>query len=237
MQTQIPEIKGFIPNSLVDWDGKVSSVIFLANCNFRCKFCSNKELVLEPAKLKNIQFEEVEKFLEKSTGFIDGIVISGGEPCIHSNLIGLLRKLRKFSFQIKIDTNGSYPEILKQILNENLADYIAMDIKTNFEEYASITNSDLNIEKIKESIEIIKKFSDYEFRITMYPRISEDNLMCVARYLEQNNANKKFVLQQFRAENCMDEETNNLKPYSEEQLKEMLKSVQNFFQKVELRNA
>ncbi|MEM4230428.1 MAG: anaerobic ribonucleoside-triphosphate reductase activating protein, partial [Candidatus Pacearchaeota archaeon] len=174
------EIKGFVPNSLVDWDGKVSSVIFLGGCNFKCKFCSNKDLVLEPEKLKSISFESIKNYLEKNKDFIDGVVITGGEPCLHQNLFELCKTIKKLGFKVKIDTNGSYPEILQQLLDKKLVDCVAMDIKTCFEKYKEITNTEVDIEKIKKSILIVAKFPEYEFRITMFPEIKYEDLIKLA---------------------------------------------------------
>ena len=164
-------IKGFVPTSLVDWDGKVSAVLFLGRCNFKCGFCSNKELVLQHEKIKSIQFENIKDSLEKSREFIDGIVITGGEPTIYPDIGILCEEIKNLGFKVKLDTNGSNPDILKELLQKNLVDFVAMDIKTSFENYKEITGSKIALGKIKESILIVSKFPDYEFRTTIAPRI------------------------------------------------------------------
>lgn len=229
-------IKGFVPSSLVDWDGKVASVIFLAGCNFKCKFCHNKELVLEPEKLKTIKFDDVVEYLQKNKDFVDGIVITGGEPCLYEDLDDLCRKIKDLGFSIKLETNGSNPEILKKLIEQKLVDYIAMDIKTSFEKYEEITNSDVDIDKIKESIKVLADFDDYDFRITLYPEIKEKELIEITDYLKKENANKKFFLQQFRNENCLDEQANSMKQYKKEEIEKFLKLVEDKFDKAGVRN-
>ncbi|MEK6827160.1 MAG: anaerobic ribonucleoside-triphosphate reductase activating protein, partial [Nanoarchaeota archaeon] len=172
------EIKGFVPTSLVDWDGKVVSVIFVSGCNFRCGYCSNKDLVLHPENLKSIELKYILEYLGNNKEFIDGVVISGGEPTLYSETVKLCEEIKKLGFKIKLDTNGSNPEILKEFfLDKNLVDYVAMDIKTNFEKYKELTNSDIDVEKIKKSIFIVSQFPEYEFRITLSPSIKKEDLL------------------------------------------------------------
>jgi pyruvate formate lyase activating enzyme len=233
------EIKGFAPNSLVDWDGKVSAVIFLAGCNFRCKFCSNKDLVLESEKINPIPFENIIKYLEKNKDFIDGVVITGGEPCMHKGLTNLCRIIKEIGFKVKIDTNGSYPGMLQELLDKRLVDFIAMDIKTCFEKYKSVvnTNTEVDLEKIKKSIEIVTKFPDYEFRTTLFPEITKQDLLEVARYLKEKNANRAFFIQQFRPDECLDEEAEKIKPYTKAELECFGEDIKGYFEKFGIRNA
>ena len=229
-------IKGFIPTSLVDWDGKVVSVIFTPNCNFKCRFCSNRDLVLNSEKLKSIDFKDIREYLSRNKEFVDGVVISGGEPTIYPDIEKLCEEIKKLGFKIKIDTNGSNPEMLKVLLDKKLVDYIAMDIKTDFEKYKEIVNSDIDTEKIKESISILSQFPEYEFRTTIFPGVEEKDLIKIAEYLKENNANKGFFIQQFRPEICIDEELEKEKPYSKEKILEFYESVKNFFEKSGIRN-
>jgi len=229
-------IKGFVPMSLVDWDGKVSCVIFLAGCNFKCKFCHNKELVLEPAKLKSISLEEIKNYLSNNKEFIDGVVITGGEPCIYEELPDLCEEIKKLGFKLKIETNGAYPGMLKVLLDKKLVDFVSMDIKTSFENYKEITNFDIDIEKIKKAILLISNFPDYEFRITLYPEIKKEDLIKIAEYLKNAGANKAFFIQQFRAENCIDEDAEKFKPYSTHELDGFLEDIKPYFKKAGLRN-
>ncbi|MDD5699903.1 MAG: anaerobic ribonucleoside-triphosphate reductase activating protein [Candidatus Nanoarchaeia archaeon] len=162
-------IKGFIPTSLVDWEGKVASVIFVSGCNFRCGFCSNKELVLTPEKPKTIKFEDIKKYLLKNADFIDGVVISGGEPTLQRELALFCEEIKKLGFMVKLDSNGSHPEVLKILKEKKLVDYAAMDIKVVKEKYEEITNNKTDLGKIEESMKIISEFPGYEFRTTVVP--------------------------------------------------------------------
>lgn len=233
----LPDIKGFVPNSLVDWDGKVSAVIFLGGCNFRCRFCSNKELVLGPDKINSMAFENIQNYLEKNKDFVDGIVITGGEPCLNKDLPSLCRLIKDLGLKVKIDTNGSCPEILQELLDKKLVDFAAMDIKTCFEKYKELTNAEIDIEKIKKSIELATKFPDYEFRITMFPDIKKEDLIKIAEYLKEKKANKAFFIQQFRPDECLDEKAEKTKPYNKAELEGFLEDIKGYFEKCKLRNA
>jgi len=119
------EIKAFIDLSFVDWDGKISSVFFLPRCNFRCPFCHNSTLVLHPERGETIPFERVEDYLKKQRNWIDGVCITGGEPTLHSDLPHLCSKLKEIGFLVKVDTNGTNPMMIRELINKGLVDYIA----------------------------------------------------------------------------------------------------------------
>jgi len=228
-------IKGFFPNSLVDWDGKVSAVIFLGNCNFRCRYCHNRELVLEPEKIKAISFEEIKNYLERNRDFVDGIVITGGEPTLYPDLKDLLSEFKKMGLKIKLETNGSNPEMLKNLVDAGLVDFVAMDIKTCFDKYKEIIGVDVDIEKIKESIHIVKSFPAYEFRITLFPEIKQEDFEEIFKYFKENNINNLF-LQQFRAENCVDSKADDVKPYSKEEISGFLELAKKYLGRAGVRN-
>ena len=154
--------------SLIDYPGKISSVIFTQGCNFRCGYCHNPRLVL-PNRFENTIFkEDVIRFLKTRVGKIEGVVITGGEPTIHTDLIFLIKEIRTLGFSIKLDTNGSNPKILKEIIDSKLVDFIAMDIKAPLSKYSLVCGVDVDLEKIKESIVYIKKTEiEKQFRITV----------------------------------------------------------------------
>lgn len=229
-------IKGFIPTSLVDWEGKVVSVIFVPGCNFKCGFCSNKDLVLNPEKLETISFERIKEYLSRNNEFVDGVVISGGEPTIYPEIEKLCNEIKNLGFKVKIDTNGSNPEILKLLLDKKLVDYVAMDIKTDFEKYKKVTNSDIDTEKIKKSISLVSMFPEYEFRTTIFPKIEKQDLIKIAEYLKKNNMNRAFFLHQFRPDVCIDKELEKEKPYPSEKILEFHDTIKSFFEKSGVRN-
>jgi pyruvate formate lyase activating enzyme len=123
------EIKGFIDVSLSDWDGRVSSVIFLPGCNFRCPFCYNTKLVLQPEAMPTITILQVEDYLEGNRKWIDGVVVTGGEPTLHKDLPDLCEKLKKMRLHVKVDTNGTSPEVIRKLVDKKLVDYVALDVK------------------------------------------------------------------------------------------------------------
>ncbi|UCC58615.1 MAG: anaerobic ribonucleoside-triphosphate reductase activating protein [Candidatus Bathyarchaeum sp.] len=194
------EIKGFVDVSFVDWDGKLSSVIFLPTCNFRCPFCHNVNLVLYPEKLDTISFEDVEDQLKKQIGWTDGVCITGGEPTLHSDLPELCSRLKKIGFLVKVDTNGTNPTMLKELMDRGLVDYVAMDIKAPLteEKYSKATGikAEKLLEKVKESIKLLLGSNmDYEFRTTVVPTLhDEDDIKQICRSLR---GCKKYVLQRF----------------------------------------
>lgn len=230
------KIGGFQKLTLIDYPDKIASTIFTIGCNFRCPFCYNK--ILNNAK--EISQNEVISYLEQRKKFIDAVVICGGEPTIHQDLPEFCAKLRQLNLLIKIDTNGAKPEMLQELVNKGLVDYIAMDIKTSFSNdrhrYNEASGSKADIEKIKQSIDIIKNLKNYEFRTTCVPEIvTAEDLIDIAQYLKENNANKAFYLQQFQAKNTLNKEFEKIKPYSEQRLLKFKEKLKPFFDKVEIR--
>jgi len=163
--------------STIDYPNKIACVIFLKGCNFNCGFCYNKQLVL-PELLDSkpdISESEIHDFLDKRKNLLDAVVITGGEPTIFTEgLLTFIKKIKEKGYLIKIDTNGSNPKLLKEILDNNLVDYVAMDIKDVFENYSNYTK--IPVENIKSSFEILKNSkTSHEFRITTHPDLSIEN--------------------------------------------------------------
>jgi pyruvate formate lyase activating enzyme len=167
------QIKGFIETSFVDWEDKITAVIFLPYCNLRCPYCQNPELVLHPESLESIDIDDILGRLKKYTGWIDGICITGGEPTLHKWLPDLVRHIKKSSnLLVKIDTNGTNPEMLKNLINEKLVDAVSMDVKAPLDDirYCKAAGVAVNLEDIKKSIDILKKSGLLvEFRTTVHP--------------------------------------------------------------------
>lgn len=230
-------IKGFIPNSLVDWDGKVSAVIFLGGCNFRCGFCSNKDLVLGHEKMEDVDFEKIKNYLEKNKDFVDGVVINGGEPTAYSKIAELCRAIKYLGFKIKLETNGSNPDMLNKLLNEKLLDCIAMDIKTKLkaEEYKKVTGSDVNINDILRSITIIKNSGiDYVFRTTVIPGLHNNSVIRDISFVL--NGSRLYHIQNFHPENgTLDSSYEKIKKFNKKELEEFKKIAEPFFEKVVIR--
>ncbi len=229
------EIKGFVKNSFVDWDGKIAVTLFLPGCNFRCGFCHNKSLVLEPDKIKSIPFSEIEEHLEANRKFIDGVVVTGGEPTIHQELPKLLRGIKSLGFPVKLDTNGSNPLAIKNILQEKLIDYVSMDIKSSLENYNEVCRVSVDAEKIKESINLIMNSGiDYEFRTTIIPEMhGEAEMEKMASMIE---GAKLYALQKFIPKNTISKKFETMVSPTTEQMEKLKSIAEKHVDKVIIRN-
>jgi pyruvate formate lyase activating enzyme len=214
-------IKGFNPHTFIDWEGMLSSVIYLPGCNFRCPFCHSSVLVKDPDSLKTVPFEHIERYVETKDGWLDAMVIQGGEPTLYEQLPELLRDIKRLGLKIKVDTNGSRPEMLDRVIGQKLVDYIAMDIKAPLEagKYSQATLIPADIGMIKESIALLLKSNiEYEFRTTVVPTIiGQKDIIEIAKSI--GNA-KKYILQQFDPKDTMDESLSEVKPYDPQTLEQ-----------------
>jgi pyruvate formate lyase activating enzyme len=187
---------GIQKSTLIDYPGKVACVLFFSGCNFHCPYCHNPELAKgmavepwpEPAAFD---------FLEKRKGFIEGVVISGGEPSLHPDVIRVCQTIRQMGYPIKLDTNGSRPDVLKKLISSGLIDYVAMDIKTVPEQYPPYIQKDCNTEAITSSIRLIKNSGlSHEFRTTCIRPLIDKHIM--ERICGLIQGADLYVLQQFR---------------------------------------
>ncbi|MFH0959204.1 MAG: anaerobic ribonucleoside-triphosphate reductase activating protein [Pseudomonadota bacterium] len=155
---KLPNIKGFLPVSMLDWPGKVCSVIFLGGCSFRCPACHNHKLVLAPESCEDIALSQVVSYLREKSGWVDGVTITGGEPTCHPGLPEFVRQFRKLGLDIKIDTNGFNPSMLEKLIKGELIDAVAMDVKAPLEKkiYSRLAGVDVDLKDIQRSIEVIK---------------------------------------------------------------------------------
>lgn len=191
-------IGGLQKNSLIDYPGKLSTVIFFSGCNFDCPYCHNPDLARGPATPPNdLKGGEILNFLEQRRGFLDGVVISGGEPTLQKDLADFCRKIKELDFPLKLDTNGSRPRVLQYLIAEDLVDYIAMDLKTDPVLYSSFINPKGYPDSIFASIEIIMESGiDYEFRTTCVKPIVTPRTIENISVLIQGA--KLYALQRFR---------------------------------------
>jgi pyruvate formate lyase activating enzyme len=227
------KIKGFIKNTFIEYPGKIAAMIFLPSCNFRCSFCFNPELIFDSEKIKDVNEREVFDFLEKQKKWIDGVVISGGEPTLHKDLPEFIKKIKKMGFLVRIYTNGTNPEMLRQLIDEKLIDSIAMDIKAPLTEegYEAVTNVKGMLENVKKSISLIMNSDlDYEFRTTIVPDLhSENDIEEIARYIKGANL---FVLQKFLPENALDEKLKKFKTQSDEEMEKLAEIARKYIKNV-----
>lgn len=225
-------IKGWVKNSLVDYPGKVSSVVFVSGCNFRCGYCYNRHLVFNDGSIEEIKQEEILDYLKDKQKWIDGVVITGGEPLLYE-VEEFIEKIKKLGYLVKLDTNGSNPVALKKILDKKLVDYVAMDIKATWENYEKIAGVELNLEKIEKSIQIIKDSGvEHEFRCTVLPDFSEKEIIRIAKMLGNP---KKFCLQQFKPVTTIDESYLKKKPVAEKELMRFKNLLKDYADKIEVR--
>ena len=183
--------------TLLDYPEKVACVLYTPTCNFMCPYCHNWETLIEE-RLAPLPFEDIISFLKKRVGVLDGVVISGGEPTLMEELPERIKKIKELGYLVKLDTNGSNPEMLKYLIDNNLTDYCAMDIKHSFSKYYDvIINKNIDLEDIKESIDILKENKiDYEFRITLIEEYHDkESIYEIGKLLE---GCKKIYLQQYK---------------------------------------
>ena len=182
------KIAGLQPFSLTDFPGKVAGIFFTVGCNFACSYCHNKNLWNKDCAL--IPEKEILSFLEQKKNKLDGIVITGGEPTLQEDLIGLIELIRSYGYLIKLDTNGALPVVLKQLLAKKYLDYIAMDIKAPFEKYHTVIGTKtIKIEKIEESINIIASSGvQHEFRTTFIPhQLTKEDIEIIKTYFPKES--------------------------------------------------
>ena len=186
------QIAGFEKNSLVDFPSVLASVIFTPGCNMGCWYCHNEGIKNNP----DITMEYILDFLNKRKGFIDGVVFSGGEATLQPDLLEQMQKVKNLGYKVKLDTNGTNPSVLKELIDKQIVDYVAMDIKAPFDKYKQIVKTDIDIEKVKQSISILMEGRvDYEFRTTMSPDLFIEDIKEIAKYIK---GAKRYSIQQYR---------------------------------------
>ncbi len=160
-------------------------MVFTPGCTFRCPYCHNPELVLAGGGYASVSMPDLFRFLEKRRGRLDGVVITGGEPTIQPGLAAFMERLREMGYLVKLDTNGSRPDVMRDILGRGLADYVAMDVKAPPDKYAEVAGTLVNLTAIAESIDVIRGAGvPYEFRTTYVPSLlSPDDILAVARMI------------------------------------------------------
>lgn len=205
----------------------LASILFLPGCNFRCSYCHSPHLVYSSEDMETIPLEVIMESLRKRRGWIDGVVISGGEPTLQKGLKELIRQLKALGLKVKLDTNGSNPNVLAELLEEGLLDCIAMDVKAPLreEEYGKAAGGPCDVEALRRSIRIILQSGiEHEFRTTVCPGLlAEDGIGEIARDVR---GTKRYVLQSFRPNNCLDPDMLEVKPYPAETLKKFREIAQ-----------
>ena len=225
------EIKGLEKFAPVDFPGFISSTVFLGGCNFRCPYCHNADLVVRPEALTTIPLDYFVTYLDSRKGWLEGICVSGGEPLIDDDLEILLRVIKERNLLVKLDTNGSRPEMLEGLIGVGLVDHVAMDVKAPLSRYKQVTRADMSEGDIVRSIEVIRSSRlPYLFRTTVVPGlVGEKDLLEIAQMLHGANL---FQIQAFSGKNPIDRNLLEIKPFLPEEISRMAERIKPYFGEV-----
>lgn len=227
------DIYGLEKLSLVDYDGFVAATVFTGSCNFRCGFCHNSALVLDSKSLPIIPESEILNYLKKRKGVLEGLCITGGEPTLNPDLPEFIKKVKDIGYKVKVDTNGTNPEMVKLLVKEGLADYFAIDIKNDRENYAEIIGfKTFDTSKIEKTVEfLLSGATKYEFRTTLIAEYHKaENIKRIGEWIKGAD---KYFMQKFKSgDNCISQD---LSPVSEETAKEFLEIARPFVKHAALR--
>ena len=223
-------IGGFQKMTMLDFPGKVACTIFTYGCNLRCPFCHNATLVIDEANL--FSEEEIFTYINKRKGILDGVCVTGGEPLLQPDIIPFLQRLRETGLKIKLDTNGTYPDKLEEIINLGLVDYVAMDIKNSLDSYEKTVGTKINLNDIEKSVKILLENKvDYEFRTTVVKELHKiEDFIKIGELIR---GAKRYFLQCFKdSEGLIG---NNLSAYTPQELEGFLEVLKDNIDKVSLR--
>lgn len=226
-------IGGIQKTTLIDFPKKVAAIVFTQGCNFRCGYCHNAELI-GCSRCSNISRQDFFEFLKSRQNKLDGVVITGGEPTIQSELYDFVKEIKSLDFAVKLDTNGTNPKILSTLIEDNLLDYIAMDIKAPIEKYSQVSGAKVDCENIKKSIDIIMKSGvDYEFRTTVLrSQLSFDDFDKIGQLI---NGAELYYLQKFVSSKIYNPKLACEASYSDEELMKLCKILNKYIKTVEYR--
>jgi len=219
------EIKAFIEHSLIDWAGHIANVLFLPSCNYRCPFCHSSALVLSPETLPTVTLETVRAKSKAFDGWVDGIVVTGGEPTVHPDLPEFIDELKQWNLPLRLNTNGSSPEMLELLLERRLVDSVAMDVKAPLDErYQLAAGVPCDVAAVRASIELLARLApEVVFRTTVCPGLHDEDVVAdIARSLPTG---ADYVLQNFQALDCLDLSYVNRTPFLQDQFQAMVRAA------------
>ena len=223
------KFSGIQKTSLIDFPNKIASVLFTPGCNLRCPFCHNWRIVVDP-KPPFLQEETALRILESRKKYVDAVVVTGGEPTMHKEVPKFLRKLKEKGFQVKLDTNGFYPQVLEECLQ--YVDYVALDVKTSLDKYARLGAKDTD--PLLHTIEMVKTGkAEYEFRTTVVPGfVDAENIHQIGELVK---GAKTFAFQQFIPEDTLDKSFKTFKPYPPENIEKFADTMKKYVNKIIIR--
>ena len=243
------KIKGFVQNSFIDYPGKVATVIWTPGCNFRCPFCYNVDLVLDQPSLPSFSETEILDYLHKEKKFLDGLVVTGGEPTLQPDLIDFLAKVKTENLSVKLDTNGSHPEVLEKLIKQGLISYVALDIKAPLqsEKYGLLSGVDVSsysrvLSKVIATIDLLTDSGvEYELRTTVAPDLlDEADFLEIGRFCRKRKGQDVFpglyVIQNFFPAPTLNPEFAAKKSWEKERLEALREKMQPFFKEVRIRS-
>ena len=207
-------IGGYDKLSTVDYPGEMACAIFLVGCNFNCGYCHNPSLISGDGAY--VPKEEVMEYLKFRRNMLDAVCISGGEPTCNKDLKDFIKEIKALGYKVKLDTNGTHPEVIRDLLDENLLDYIAMDIKASPKKYNKVTGCNVNLELIKSTIKIINSGVKHEFRTTYLPFLNEQDIGEITDVFVGKNS--KYFIQQFRNRITNDPTYHELEPHKKNEV-------------------
>jgi pyruvate formate lyase activating enzyme len=227
------KIKGLEKFAPKDFPGFIACTVFLGSCNFRCPYCHNPELVLKPESLPSFPLEYIINFLDSRKEWLEGVCITGGEPLLQEGLEDFLSLLKQRRLVVKLDSNGSYPSKLSDLIHKNLLDYIAMDVKAPLKRYQDVVRSPVNPKDIQESIEIIMSSGvEYMFRTTVVPGlVDEEDIVEIGKVLQ---GAKVFQIQQFFPHNTLEPDFEQKNAFPADVLKAMAEKARGFVEEVRI---
>ncbi|WP_427338393.1 anaerobic ribonucleoside-triphosphate reductase activating protein [Caloranaerobacter sp. DY30410] len=224
--------KGLQKSSFIDYPDKICTVLFTGGCNFRCPFCHNSSLVKNEGEF--ILEKDVLEFLKSRKEMVEAVCISGGEPTLQKGLVSFIKKVKDIGYLVKLDTNGTNPDVIKKLLDLRLIDYIAMDIKAPLSKYNSVADVIVDINSIRESIRLIKNSNiDYEFRTTVCKELlDQDDILEISKNI---SGAKRYIIQNFRDRETVLAGQGKFTPYSRQELLEIEKKIQGLFDEIKIR--
>ena len=227
-------VKGFQGTSLLDYPGHIAALVFFGGCNLTCAYCHNPALVLEPETIPDYPMPALLEELERRRSFIDGVVISGGEPTLDPQLQPLLRQVKEMGLQVKLDTNGLAPKVLKELIWEGLVDLVALDLKTAPSRYGELHSGKVNAADLEQSVKMLLEGRiDCEFRTTCVPDlVGESEIRELGELIRGASS---WMLQQYVPRHALDEAAREVEPYSAEQVEALAAVAGEYVEEVGIR--
>jgi pyruvate formate lyase activating enzyme len=227
----VVEIKGIEKFSSRDFPGHISSTVFFGGCTFRCPYCHNAQLVLEPETIQSMAPDYFLSYLDGRRGWLEAVCLTGGEPLLHEDIEDVIRVVRERGLLVKLDTNGSFPDRLEALLAAGLLDWVAMDVKAPLMRYREVTRSAIDLEKIVRSIDLLRSSSvKHTFRTTVVPGfVGKDDVVEIGEWL---GGAESYLIQSFVPQTTIDPAFMEIKPFGRTELEAIAAAARPFFGEV-----